>query len=116
MFLIAQTIGAAIANANNRSGPCNNRSDCSEAAQPIRADVEVVSVFPCQSGQNLTLRGDPTEGSSGRQQICVCIACEFPLLGAKRKTAKGRPSAPVGEPISRRIIAGSSAAAVPLRC
>src|SRR6266700_1970358 len=33
------------------------------------------------------------------------MACEVLLLGAKRKTAKGRPSAPVREAISRRIIA-----------
>src|ERR1700681_486272 len=102
MPLIAQTIGAAIANANNRNGLGSNRSDCSGAAQPMLAE-------------NLTLTGGPTEGSSARPQICVCIACEFQLLGAKRKTAKGRPSAPVREPISRGIIAGSSAAAVPLR-
>src|SRR6266481_1746686 len=113
MLLIAQTIGAAIANANNRNGLGSNRSDCSEAAQPMRADVGVVSVIPCQSGQNLTLTGGPTEGS--RLKICAGIACEFPLLGAKRKTAKGRPSAPDREAISRRIIVGTSAAAVLLR-
>jgi hypothetical protein len=86
MLLIAQTIGAAIANANNRSGLGSNRSGCSEAAQPMRADVEVVSVIPCQSGQNLTLTGGPTEGS--RLKICVGIACEFPLLGGGLNRSK----------------------------
>src|ERR1700730_133689 len=113
MLLIAQTIGAASANANNRSGLGSNRSDRSEAAQQMRADVEVVSVIPCQSGQKPDSDGRSDRGIN--QQICVGIACEFLLLGAKRKTAKGRPSAPDREPISRRIIAGSSAAAVPLR-
>src|ERR1700738_2681172 len=114
MLLIAQTIGAASANANNRNGLGSNRSDCSEAAQPMRGRGRQ-RLPMSQSVQNLTLTGGPTGGSSARQQICVSIACEFLLLGAKRKTAKGRRSAPVREPISRRIIAGSSAAAVPLR-
>jgi hypothetical protein len=47
MLLIAQTIGAASANANNRNGLGSNRSDCGEAAQPMRAEAEVVSVIPC---------------------------------------------------------------------
>src|SRR5450755_4805068 len=32
----------------------------------MRADVKVVSVIPCQSGQNLTLTGGPTGGSTSR--------------------------------------------------
>ena len=46
MPLIEQTIGAASANANIRNDLGSNRSDGSEAAQPMRADVEVVSVVP----------------------------------------------------------------------
>jgi hypothetical protein len=114
MLLIAQTIGAASANANNRNGLGRNRSDCSEAAQPMRGRGRQRLPLS-QLVQNLTLTGGSIEGSSACLQICVGIACEFLLLGAKRKTAKGRPSAPVREATSRRIIAGSSAVAVLLR-
>jgi hypothetical protein len=46
MPLIEQTIDAASANANNRNGFA---SDCSEAAQLMRAEAEIVSVAPCVS-------------------------------------------------------------------
>jgi hypothetical protein len=46
MVLIEQTIGAASANANNRNDLGSHRSDCSEAAQPMRAEIEAVSVVP----------------------------------------------------------------------
>jgi hypothetical protein len=46
MLLMKQTIDAASANANNRNGFA---SDCSEAAQLMRAKVEIVSVVPCLS-------------------------------------------------------------------
>jgi hypothetical protein len=42
--LTEQTIDAATANANHRNGLASHRSDCSEAAQPMRAEVEVISV------------------------------------------------------------------------
>ena len=59
MLLIEQTIGAASANANNRNGFASNRSDCSEAAQLMRAEAEIVSVVPCVSWVK-----DGSEGTS----------------------------------------------------
>src|SRR3984893_14390576 len=65
MLLIAQTIGAASANANNRNGLGSNRSDCSEAAQPMRGRGRQ-RLPMSQSVKNLTLTGGPTGGSTSR--------------------------------------------------
>jgi hypothetical protein len=53
VLLTGQTIGAATANANNRNGFAGNRSDCSEAAQLMRVDVEVVSAESVGMAQNV---------------------------------------------------------------
>src|ERR1700704_5121843 len=68
MLLIEQTIGAASANANNRSGPGSNRSVCSEAAQPMRAEAEVASVARVSVGSKTGSDARSRPGPQARQQ------------------------------------------------